>query len=393
MPVFVMVARSRASAIFYPGDEFSLNYERAGDEPFQLRFGTTYKDAGFDAPLPMDLWVEALGTASDVQSAGEAFGNAALEINNYIALIVNASMGHLETHLIFDATPGTTEHEFLQSFLPDRPVTVVPGRRIDIELLKEVLLALAKHPERERLSRAAVQYVEALRSWRPGHEITCLAHLYMGVECVTKAVLREHLRSTGKDEEQLAAEWQVNSPDKLKRRKMIDGEARRRLVFGGDEQCARKAREVSDGFEHGYSDFGSMRKPAQETIVKTAAYLRRAILETVGIEVALLERALGPKYSVPRGPLMLVRYVRGTLIGSAEQLAADGQLYPMFHWQSGLQMVRIGEEGVYQFTPKDTVTANFGPAVQMSHARYEVWDGSKMIEQPIANSAAAVKSV
>ena len=137
---------------------------------------------------------------------------------------------------------------------------------------------------------------------------------------------------------------------------------------------------------------GMRQKPAQEIIVKTAAYLRRAIFETIGIGSTLLERALGPGYSVPRGPLLLVRYVRGTLIGTAEQLAAEGH-YPTFHWQSGFQMVRIGEDGVYQFTPKLTITPNFGPGVRMGHVRNEVWDGSKMIEQPIADSADAMDSV
>ena len=71
MPTFVMLARSRASAIFYPGDEFSVKYEPTDREPFHLRFGTMYRDAGFDAPLPVDLWVEGRGSASDVHDAGE----------------------------------------------------------------------------------------------------------------------------------------------------------------------------------------------------------------------------------------------------------------------------------------------------------------------------------
>jgi len=156
-----MVARSRPSAIFYPDEEFSLNYAPTKGEPFQLRFRTTFTEAGFDAPLPTDLWLEARGEASDVNHAGELFGNAALEISAYIALIANASMGHLEPHLIFDVTPGETSHDFLQSFLPDQPVTLVPGRRIDIELLNAFVMAFASHTERDRLSRVAVQYAEA----------------------------------------------------------------------------------------------------------------------------------------------------------------------------------------------------------------------------------------
>src|SRR5207249_11586218 len=138
----------------------------------------------------------------------------------------------------------------------------------------------------------------------PGREITCLAHLYMGVEALTKAVLREHLRRTGGSEDQLLVDWQVE-------RKRLDSEIRRRLIFQGDEHCFSKARAVSDGFEHGFPDFSEMRKPAYDVIVKTAEYLRRAIIELVGVEPAWVELALGPKYNTPRGPLNLVHYMRG----------------------------------------------------------------------------------
>jgi hypothetical protein len=209
----------------------------------------------------------------------------------------------------------------------------------------------------------------------------------MGVEAVTKAVVREHMRKTSKTEEQLAVDWHVNDPDKLKRRKGIEVQARRRLVFKDDAECLKLARAVSDGFEHGFSDFGTMRKPAEDVIVKTAAYLRQAILETVGIASELLERALGPKYSSARGPLMIVRYIRGTLTGAAEHLAAEGHLYPMFHWKSGLKKVQIGGDGTYEFTPKEDFTADFGQGVSITHLMYEAWDGSKIMEQAAVTEA------
>src|SRR5262249_16442929 len=131
---------------------------------------------------------------------------------------------------VFDVSPATNEHEFLQCFIPDAPLTVVPGRRIDVEIVGAFVQALAAHPERQRLQRATVQYVEALRSWHPGHEISCLAHLSMGVEALAQASLREHLRKSGRSEDEIAAEWKVDETDKLQRRKRIDVEARRRLV-------------------------------------------------------------------------------------------------------------------------------------------------------------------
>jgi hypothetical protein len=369
MGTYVMVARARASAVFYPGDSFSMNYVAQDSGPFSLRFGTTTYEAGFAVPVPKDLWVEARGPAKDLHHAHELFGNAALEISNIIALTANASMGLLEPELVFDVSPDTNEHEFLQISVPDAPLTVIPGRRIDVEIVNAFVQALGAHSERERLQRASVQYAEALRSWRPGHEITCLAHLYMGVEALTKAVLREHIRKSGGSENQLLVDWQV-------KRKRLDSEVRRRLIFLSDDPCFDKARDVSDGFEHGFTDFSEMRKPAHEVIVKTAKYLRRAIITLVGMDVALVERALGPKYETPRGPLALVRYWRGTLVGKFDQLAAEDQLYPIFEWRSKLKSVRMGQDGLYQFEPDETLTAKFGKDVEFHPAALEVWDGS-----------------
>ena len=54
-----------------------------------------------------------------------------------------------------------------------------------------------------------------------------------------------------------------------------------------------------------------------------------------------------------------------------------------------------GEDGVYQFTPQDTVTAQFGPNISIKNLRYEVWDGTAMIgrtsvEESITTSTASV---
>jgi hypothetical protein len=162
MSAYVMVARARASAVFYPGDSFSMNYAPQGGDPFTLRFGTTTYEGGFDVPAPKDFWAEARGPAKDLHQAHEVFGNAALEMSNIIALATNASMGLLEPELVFDVSPEKNEHEFLQIFVPDVPLTIVPGRRIDVEIVTALVKALAPHPERQRLLRATVQYVEAL---------------------------------------------------------------------------------------------------------------------------------------------------------------------------------------------------------------------------------------
>src|SRR5271166_165060 len=265
MGQYVMVARTRASALFYPGTSYEMNYKPVEGEPFHLTFGT-------EVPVPKNFWVEARGPARNLNEAVEQFGNTSLLFATMIALTANADMGQLEPELVFDVTPGTSEHDFLQSFVPDPPIDAVPGRPIDVELVSAVVAALAGHEDQQRLCRAAVQYVEALRSWGPGREITCIAHLYMGVEAVTKAVLRAHVRRSERSLDELVADWNLRISARANVGKEVEHEARRRLIFHGDLNCARKAREASDAFEHGYSDFGDIHKPAREVLVRTAAY-------------------------------------------------------------------------------------------------------------------------
>jgi hypothetical protein len=338
-----------------------------------LTFTTTYDpNAGFDVPPPRDLLVEARGSAESLHDAGELFGNAPLSISAIVSVAANATMGVPALELIFDINPESEEHEFLQSYNPDEPVIAVPGRRIDLEIVRALVQALAHHPERERIQRAIAQYTEALQSWRPGREITCLAHLYMGIEAITKAVLRNHL--AGRSEQELVLEWGIEP-------KFIESETRRRLVFRGDDVTYKKARGVSDGFEHGFSDLDEMRKPAIEVILKTGAYLRQTIIEILNIDATLQARALGPDYAKPRGPLVAVRYLYGTLLGKAEQLAMPNQSYPHMVWKSTIKNVAIGADGRFNFTLDETATANIGEGVKLRPSRFEVWDGSTMREE------------
>ena len=135
MGSYVVVARAHASAIFYPGDHFAINYAYADWEPCKLVFQTSYVEAAYDAPVPKDLWVDIRGKAPDLPNAVYVFVAVATEISNIIVLGVNATMGRLEPELAFDASPEKDEYEFLQSFMPDWPLLPFPGRKIDIQAI------------------------------------------------------------------------------------------------------------------------------------------------------------------------------------------------------------------------------------------------------------------
>jgi hypothetical protein len=369
----VVVAKSSASAIFEPGAEVAMNFE-AGPGTFAVRFWTNY-GGKFDIPVPLHFCAEGRGPAEGLDDAGKRFANAARAGSTILALVANADLGLLEPELIFDASPDRDQHEFLQIVLPEKPLRAIPNRRIEVEAVSAVGAALATHPELVRLRRAIAQYALALSLWQPGHEIQCLAHLYMGVEALTKARLRQHLVAHGLGEDELIVEWQIE-------RKQLDAEVRRRLIFIEDQRAYAKAKTVSDGLEHGFSEYDEMQAPAREVVVRTAQYLRRAILDMLNLEGGVRERLLGADFNEPRGPVALVRYLRGTLSGPAKGLAMSDQLYPLMQWRGGIKSVTRGEDGKYSFAADEGFTAMLGQGVTFTPGTYEIWDGSSIKELP-----------
>lgn len=96
-------------------------------------------------------------------------------------------------------------------------------------------------------------------------------------------------------------------------------------------------RAASDAFEHGYWDFDTIRTPAKEVLLRTAAHLRCAILRTMGMEENMWVRLLSEDFAVPRGPVSLIYYLHGKMIGKVEELAAKDQPHPFCEWRSSLK--------------------------------------------------------
>lgn len=371
--VVVVVANSRASAIFEPGEHVAMNFEGPLGT-FTVKFWTDY-GGDFEVPVPLKLCAEGRGPAAGLSDAAKRFGNAARAGSGILAFVANADVGLLQPELVFDVSPDQDKHDFLQIVQPERPLQAVPNRRIEVEAVGAVGVALSAHPELIRLRRAIAQYATALSFWQLGQELQCVAHLYMGVEALTKAMLRQHLLVRGLSEEALIQEWQIE-------KKQLDSEVRRRLIFLEDQEAYTKAKSVSDGLEHGFSEYDEMQAPAREVVVRTARRLRRAILDMLNLEVQIRERLLGKDFDEPRGPVLLVRYLRGTLSGHADDLAMPDQLYPVMQWRGGIKSVVRDENGKFSFTTDEGFTAKLGKGVTFTPGTYEVWDGSKISELP-----------
>lgn len=369
--LIVMVAKSSASAIFESGEQVVMNFE---GEPgaFSVKFWTNY-GGPFQIPVPLNFCAEGRGQAADSDDAVRRFANAARAGSTILALIANADLGLLQPELIFDASPERTEHDYLQIIIPEQPLCAIPNRHIDVKATTAVGNSLSTHPELVRLRRAMAQYSMALSLWTPGNELQCLAHLYMGVEALTKARLRQHLADNDLSEERLLQEWQIN-------RKQLDAEVRRRLIFSLDSEAYAKAKAVSDGIEHGFSEYEEMQAPAREVVVSTAKYLRCAIIDMLKLEECFREQLLGPEYAEPRGPISLVRYLRGTLYGPANKLGMEDELYPMMQWRGRITSVLRSADGKYSFTTDEGFTAKLGKGVTFAPTNYEVWDGGSIRE-------------
>jgi len=264
--------------------------------------------------------------------------------------------------------------------MPDLPLVSVPGRSIDAEAMAALVAKVNGHPERRRVMRAIAQYTEALRSWVVGNEIPCLADLYMGVEAISKAVLRAHMGKSGKTEDELAMEWGVKNTVKLQQRRGLESECRKRLVFDGDGDTFKTARHVSDAFEHGFLDFGEIHKPARDVIITTAAHLRRCIIDLLNLDESCRATVLSSEYHTARGPLVLWRVVRGILVGSVDRLAATGQAYPILIWHSKLKAVTVGDDGRLGFQMDNRIDVKIGDGAQFRPEHFEVWDGSVLVQ-------------
>jgi hypothetical protein len=372
---YVAVFRGSSALVFPPGTRIKVN------SPISLgtviiTFNTRYLYKGLESPLPGDLWIDARGPAESIENAVSVFGGIVGSLATIISFSMNSAIGDLEPELIFNNTPGLKVRDFLQSMLPDERNILHAGRNVNPKATLGLIDAIEAHPEKERINRAITQYSLALRHWRWGHEILATAHLYIGMEALTKAVIRSQLTASGINEEQYACSLGIN-PDTLgpcdSLSAAIDVIVRKNLLFKGDNECYKDAKAASDGFEHGFMPFDKIRNKARAVRDKTATYLRKAILDLIKIEEVHREILLNTPYKVPLGNWPVVKYMRGQLLGDSDNLAAKGNEYPILSWKSTIKSAKLLSSGEYDFKFEDKLTPKLGEGISFKRKRFEVW--------------------
>jgi hypothetical protein len=388
MTSFVVVLGGESAARFQEEDEpmvirdFPTAIGRA-----TLTFRTRFADEGHEVNVPRELWIDVRGDANcSLDEAINAYAAAGLSFLPALALAANASIEDVQPKLAFDNTPSHDPREYFQSFVPERRGFPLLTRRFDVKATLTLITALAAHAETARLVRAAEQYRLALSHWMRGHESLALMHLYMGMEALTVCALRRECTSGGLSEEDLARSWAIDvdaAPVKSVWRRDLESELRRRILFQGDGTTLAKARQASDGLEHGFLNFAEARTLADEVRDKTAAYLREAIFALADVDAETKQRMLAPPCDKPLKS-WLVKYVRGKFVGDAADLAVPAQEYPIFRWESRLKSIKRTETGGYEMTPDELLTAQFNSGVTFHATSFEVWGsgGAKPVSPP-----------
>jgi hypothetical protein len=152
--------------------------------------------------------------------------------------------------------------------------------------------------EEQRLGRAGVQYELALRRVQNNETLMGYAHLWMGVEAVTKAVVRYECKARKVDEAGLGQQLGLD-PKHPKFNRDLETEVRKQIIFAGDAATYKTIKEFSDGLEHGYATWEELWSVPDATFPETARHLRAAILRVLGLPDDVRNRLLEQPFRDP----------------------------------------------------------------------------------------------
>jgi hypothetical protein len=379
---YTVVPRAPSAARFMAeeGFEVRLNVPEMGLSDIRLRAFTRWVEEG-GGQIPRELILEVRGNCGSFDEAIDKFCSIARPLATVISFVANVMVGTLEVHLAYDSTPSHTDRVFRETFLPDERGAMMEGRFVRCDLLKRVADAMmATGPSRDRVSRAMRQYEMALRYWYAGGEWLALSHLWMAVENLTDAVIKCETSRLDIDNERLAVSFGIPlDDDENPWAAVLKHETRKRLIFRGDLETYSTARKGRNGLEHGFMELNKVAKHALKCADKTFEYVRRSIMELLGLPPESAQELVGIK---PKDVQTLRKAIRGRLTGAAEDPALPGQLYPIIEWSSGISAV-IRDGSTFKATYAERFTLRVHPEVSFTPERMEVLGRLENGEAPV----------
>lgn len=364
---FKVVMRGPSAVLFQQSQNMLIENFSSSIGPVNIRFTSRWIKRDKKLTVPGNLWIEIKGSGPALKDVLVPFANAGLAALPILSLSTNAAIGELEIELGFDNTPGVTERDYFQNYIPPESGIVYLCRLINVEATVALLDALSVHPDAERLRRGANQYRVALDSWKLGQETLTLAHLWMSLEAITKAKIRAECKARGLLKEQELAKSLGVELD------LLDATVRKDLILKGDDECYRNARESSEGFEHGFLGYDKLRELSKDVRHRMAGYVRNAIFEICGLNSDTFKILTGEPFDKPMGYWPIVKYVRGQLIGEGEELARPGNEYPFMRWKTIVKSCKVSRDGKLNISFKENFTAEIAKGISFKPHSYEAW--------------------
>ena len=281
---------------------------------------TFYRDG--DKLVFKGLIAEARGTAYDAE---HAFAFLAMHAAPYLHVAAVAGNGAIDEpkHLLAYAPPADGQRgEFVEQIPVDTRTPAPTVRSINPEQLMKLLSTLVGHRDEARLHRAMEHYQHALAAIDPLNRVMTTQHLYMCCENLGQVIFRRMCREAGlpdtgesKHHLAVAAGYQ---PVGESRQHLWDYDSHLRVthIFEGDTTLYKKLRKTSDGFEHGFANFGDVQKQAHAAADPAMVLIRRAILRESGLpgDAALLAE----KYDHPLAAWSPTLILKGAYSGDPD---------------------------------------------------------------------------
>jgi hypothetical protein len=228
--------------------------------------------------MPGALQLEVTGHAPSLEHALSAFAEASFDVAALLTLASNAKIDPPQVDRAYETTEGVTKRRFFQNLALATNPSERRARPLERSSALRMLGCLGGNSDRDRIVRASRHYWLALGHMQPGAEHLALAHLYMGVEALTKVALTQHMQRETMDAAGLADAWGLSSKERERLTHSLEVHARRECIFAGDTETYTRAKDASDGFEHGYLAFDEVWALASQVRTKTAQHLRNALL-------------------------------------------------------------------------------------------------------------------
>lgn len=359
--------RGPSAVVFWQNENLTMDLKESPLGPLTVTYATRWLKKDDEVVVPGQLWVEIKGTGNSLEDVLTAYANAALIPIPLLALATNSAAEDLEIELGFETTPDVVEREYFQSYIPPESGIVHLGRHINIASTVDLMNAVNNNLYKERLMRAANQYLLALSSWKLGKESMSLAHLWMALEALTKAVIRsECAKSDCKTESDLAELLGVEL-------KQLDATIRKKFILKNDEECYKKAKDASDGLEHGFLGYDTIRDYAKDVRHRMAGHIRTTIIELSGASEQVIAKLMADPFDKPMGRWPIAKYLRGQLLGESENLALKGNAYPFMRWNPIIKSCEPSKDGKLNFQFTENMTAELGDGISFRPQSLEAW--------------------